>query len=659
MGAQRIVYWRRFRFALATAGALTAFAASAQAPTLDSLRSAWEDTSRSSRQRVPLLALWMDRDSTVTMQDAIHMVVPTGTDTTDARYLRQWGLVLMARAAIHGFHQRWARSLPAAKEALRMVERGGNTFDIALAHTYLGRQFAGLGMQGEEVQQQLRALQGYERVQDTSGMYDTNNALAYSFSTQEIDVQAIAYYTRNLALVRHVKPSDAVDMMLRIAERHKSMDDRPTAMAWLDSAEKVMRTDGALDKDNMINWLRGDMLLDDGDCAGALAEFRISLKAIDANPGNPAGKSWMRSRIAMAHVCAKHYQDALDMALDGLAIAQKHRLRNEELDNLFPLASAYEGLGKPAEALRYFKRYHELSDSLINTAAASRLTDAALTLDFQKQQLADSLITVQREQQAEVSLSKERARRNLLLIAGVIAVVFGSISYRQRRRTQKALKRSDELLLNILPEEVAEELKAKGHADAKHFDNVTILFTDFKGFTEASEKMTPQELVEELNTCFKAFDGIITARGIEKIKTIGDAYMCAGGLPDPKTSSPADVVHAALEMQAFMTSRKTERDAAGLPAFEMRVGIHTGPVVAGIVGVKKFQYDIWGDTVNTASRMESSGEVGQVNISEATYVLVREVKEARDGKEVAAFTFTPRGKVQAKGKGELAMYFIS
>jgi class 3 adenylate cyclase/ketosteroid isomerase-like protein len=209
--------------------------------------------------------------------------------------------------------------------------------------------------------------------------------------------------------------------------------------------------------------------------------------------------------------------------------------------------------------------------------------------------------------------------------------------------------RSDSLLLNILPKEIAEELKAKGHADARHFDQVTILFTDFKGFTEASEKLTPQELVEELNTCFKAFDKIITKRGIEKIKTIGDAYMCAGGLPDPKSSSPAGVVHAALDMQAFMKARKAERDAQGKPAFAMRVGIHTGPVVAGIVGVKKFQYDIWGDTVNTASRMESSGEVGQVNISEATYELV---------KNEPGLTFSPRGKVLAKGKGELEMYFV-
>jgi class 3 adenylate cyclase/ligand-binding sensor domain-containing protein len=212
-----------------------------------------------------------------------------------------------------------------------------------------------------------------------------------------------------------------------------------------------------------------------------------------------------------------------------------------------------------------------------------------------------------------------------------------------------ALRRSDELLHNILPDEVAAELKEKGEAEARNFDQVTILFSDFKGFTGISEQLTAAELVKELNVCFKAFDGIITARGIEKIKTIGDAYMCAGGLPDPKHGSPADVVHAALEMQAFMMDRKAEHEAQGKPFFEMRVGIHTGPVVAGIVGVKKFQYDIWGDTVNTASRMESSGEVGQVNISGSTYTLVKDEPGLR---------FTPRGKVQAKGKGEMEMYFV-
>lgn len=211
------------------------------------------------------------------------------------------------------------------------------------------------------------------------------------------------------------------------------------------------------------------------------------------------------------------------------------------------------------------------------------------------------------------------------------------------------MEKTQSLLYNILPVEIAEELKEKGYADARDFDMVSILFTDFKGFTEASAKMSAQDLVAEINTCFEAFDGIVTKFGIEKIKTLGDAYMAAGGLPVPADDSVKNLVLAALEMQNFITARKAENEALGKPAFEMRAGIHTGPVVAGIVGVKKFQYDIWGDTVNTASRMESSGEVGKVNISRSTYELLTDKPE---------FAFENRGKIEAKGKGEVEMYFV-
>lgn len=220
----------------------------------------------------------------------------------------------------------------------------------------------------------------------------------------------------------------------------------------------------------------------------------------------------------------------------------------------------------------------------------------------------------------------------------------------QNKEIRLEKDRSENLLLNILPEEVAEELKEKGHSDAQHINQVTVIFTDFKGFTALSEQVTPQELVADLHACFSEFDLICEKYGIEKIKTIGDAYMAAGGVPKPNQTHHMDVVKAALEMAQVVKRSKTNKIMADLPFFEVRIGVHTGPVVAGIVGVKKFQYDIWGDTVNTASRMESSGEVGKVNISQTTYELL---------KDESQFSFESRGKIKAKGKGEIEMYFVS
>jgi class 3 adenylate cyclase len=208
-------------------------------------------------------------------------------------------------------------------------------------------------------------------------------------------------------------------------------------------------------------------------------------------------------------------------------------------------------------------------------------------------------------------------------------------------------QKSDDLLLNILPEEVANELKEKGSADAKQFDMVTVMFTDFKGFTQISEKLSPSQLVEEIHICFKAFDAIIAKHNIEKIKTIGDAYMCAGGLPVSNETHAIDVVNAAIEIRQFMQEHVAQKRKANQEVFEIRIGIHTGPVVAGIVGIRKFAYDIWGDTVNVASRLESSGEAGKINISGSTYGIVQQ-----------HFACTHRGKIEAKNKGQIDMYFV-
>jgi class 3 adenylate cyclase len=209
-------------------------------------------------------------------------------------------------------------------------------------------------------------------------------------------------------------------------------------------------------------------------------------------------------------------------------------------------------------------------------------------------------------------------------------------------------KKTDELLLNILPAETADELKATGFAKAKNHELVTVLFADFIGFTEISETLQPAQLVADLNYCFSAFDLITEKYGIEKIKTIGDAYMCVGGLPVRSDTHAIDVVSAAVEIRAFMLQYKKEKEAKGERPFEVRIGVNTGPVVAGIVGIKKFAYDIWGNTVNIASRMESSSEAGKINVSGSTWSLIKD-----------HFNCTWRGKIKAKGIGEIDMYFVS
>ena len=208
-------------------------------------------------------------------------------------------------------------------------------------------------------------------------------------------------------------------------------------------------------------------------------------------------------------------------------------------------------------------------------------------------------------------------------------------------------KKSDKLLLSILPEKIAIELKRNDIVVPVKYETVSVLFTDMAGFTKIAEKMNPEELVSELDHIFSVFDSIVKKHNVEKIKTIGDAYMAAGGIPVANKTNAVDTVLCALEFKEYMQFLRAKKELEGKPFFELRIGIHTGSVVAGVIGHEKIAYDIWGDTVNTASRMESSGIVGEINISSSTYDLVKEL-----------FLCEHRGKVSAKNKGEIDMYLI-
>jgi class 3 adenylate cyclase len=203
--------------------------------------------------------------------------------------------------------------------------------------------------------------------------------------------------------------------------------------------------------------------------------------------------------------------------------------------------------------------------------------------------------------------------------------------------------RSDKLASEFLPDKTVAELKSTGRAKWDKYDRATVLFSDIQGFTRIAEEMNPESLIDELDKFFFHFDSVVEKYNIEKIKTIGDAYMAAGGIPEKNSTNPVEVVLAALEMQSYMAQLKTTRTNI----WDLRIGIHTGPVIAGVVGHKKISYDIWGDTVNTASRMESSGMPGKVNISGITYGMVKDY-----------FICEYRGKLPVKYKGNIDMYFV-
>ncbi|MFN8310615.1 MAG: adenylate/guanylate cyclase domain-containing protein [Chitinophagales bacterium] len=216
------------------------------------------------------------------------------------------------------------------------------------------------------------------------------------------------------------------------------------------------------------------------------------------------------------------------------------------------------------------------------------------------------------------------------------------------KRLDDEKKQTEKLLLNILPAEIAADLKSRGSSAVKKLEEVTVVFADIKGFTKLSELYEPEELVAELDFCFRHFDSIMDKHGLEKIKTIGDAYMCACGVPKPRPGHALKAVRAAIEMNQFILKRKKERERSGRFAFELRIGINSGPVIAGIIGERKFAYDIWGDTVNTAARMEQKSEAGQINISESTFEKVKR-----------HFKCTYRGEIDAKNKGKLKMFFVN
>jgi adenylate cyclase len=531
-----------------------------------------------------------------------------------------------------------AKALQSFFKALKLADADGNLLDAATVNGNIGNIYKTLDENEKALNYYNRALDQFEKAGNKSGIARIKNSMGQLYKNQKDFTRALECYFASIKIDESINNRVGVAIALGdVGNVYKFQHNYTMAIDYLQRSLAANKEIGR--KRGVAN-----SLIEIGDCFIAIVTDTFRNKT---NTSAPA-EVFIDNRKPIS-VIPRGRTAILNSAIDylsrGLNLSIELNIPDELMEAYGSISRAYKLNGDYEKALNASQHYYEIKDSLYSKENNEKILKIGMKNEYDRQRLSDSLKVAEKEKIASLNLQKQKSY-TYMGVAGILLLAgFSFFIVKERGKSENARKQSENLLLNILPEEVATELKTTGTTTAKHFDNVTVIFTDFVNFTQASESMDPQNLIDELHACFKKFDEISEKYNIEKIKTIGDAYLAVAGLPSPYPNHAENIVKAAQEITAFMEDRLgkmgTER------TFQVRVGIHSGSVVAGIVGVKKFAYDIWGDTVNTAARMEQNSEAGKINISQTTYELVKD-----------KFSCEYRGEVAAKGKGVMRMYFV-
>ena len=536
--------------------------------------------------------------------------------------------------------------------ALSLITRATSSEFRQANHLIRAKIFLIQGVYPKALDYAQKSLKLSEKLKNKRLVSDCYSVIGQIFERKENNTKAAEYHKKGLRINRElgdsIRISNSLSLLGNIYGATKqfkvALQFYRESLSYIDSKKNAEQAGIAYGNIGYVHYEQGlEALKKKKDASNYFAQALDAsqqAKSIFQSIHNRRFQIIAELNIGLIYNELKDFTTAKKWCISAYNTAAELKIPPLERDACDCLYKSNKALNKYNEALNYFEIYKTLSDSIENLDNERSMVEKELNFNYEKEQLADSLQYAQKEIVTESRIQRQQI--GLISSAGILLLIIVLMVVVIRGK-----KRSDELLLNILPYETAQELKKKGQAETKNFENVTVLFTDFKGFTTISEILTPKELITEIDTCFKGIDRIMSKYGIEKIKTIGDAYMAAGGLPKENTTHPIDVVMAAEEILLLMAELKRERIEKNLPYFDIRIGIHSGPVIAGIVGIKKFSYDIWGDTVNTASRMESSGEVNRINLSGATHELIKDHYECEY-----------RGKVEAKNKGKIDMYFL-
>jgi adenylate cyclase len=536
------------------------------------------------------------------------------------------------------------------EQTIKIDEELGKGNEIAVTLNNIGMVYRGWGKYDKAIEYFERSLRLRTSLNDQPGVSKSLNLIGLVYTDWKKYDQAILNFRESLKIEESLKNESEVAIRLNnLGKVYFHMKLYDTALVYFNKTLLIQQKNNDLDQIALAFNNIGRVYLNQQKYQDA-SDYLSSALSIYDELGMKGEKATVLANLSDISRGLGNEAKALQLLDSSTLIAEKLNLRKQLQQNYLYYSDIYSDRKDYKKSLDYYKQYSEIKDSVFSEEILSQLSDFQIKYETEKKETEIELLKRNEEIQG-LALKKQTIFRNSMLALSVLllalaAMIFYSLQLKKKdnRIIASARQKSDQLLLNILPASIAQDLKETGKTEPQVFNDVTACFIDIVNFTQKSASLDPVVLIGELNQIFTAFDNIIEKYGCERIKTIGDSYMVVSGLPDYNPRHAHQVVISCQEMVSLMKKRNME----SAHKWEIRVGIHTGEVIAGVVGIKKYIYDVFGDTINTASRMESNSEPMKINISESTYNLVKDDFETEF-----------RGELEVKGKGKLKMYFIS